>query len=60
MKVAVAGRERDRQEGARADFRHHQLDGEHHAADRRVERRRDAGAGAGRDQRDALPGGHAG
>ena len=45
-----AGRQRHRQERARAQFGQHQLDGEHHAADRRVEGGGDAGAGAGRDQ----------
>ena len=50
-----AGRDRDRQKGRDADFRHHQLDREHDAADRRVEGRGDAGAGAGGDERDALP-----
>ena len=50
-----AGGERDRQEGPRAQFRHQQFDGEHHAADRRIEGRGDAGAGAGGNQRDPLP-----
>jgi hypothetical protein len=39
---------------ANADLREHQFGCEQDAADRRVERRRDAGPGAGRDQRDAL------
>ena len=55
MKVARAGGKRHRQEGAGAELRHHQFDREHHAADRRVEGGGDAGAGAGGDQRDALP-----
>ena len=54
-----AGRGGDRQEGVDADFGQHQLDREHHAADRRVEGRRDPGPGAGRDQGDALPRRHA-
>ena len=54
-----AGRKRHRQEGADADLGHHQFDGEHHAADRRVEGGGDAGPGPGRDQRDALPRRHA-
>ena len=54
-----AGRDRHRQEGSRAHLRQHQLDGEHHAADRRVECRGDAGAGARGDERDALPRRHA-
>ena len=52
-------RDRDRQERVRADLRHHQLDGEHHAADRRIERGRDAGSRAGRHQRDPLTRRHA-
>ncbi len=55
-KSGGAGGERHGEKGAHAHFRHHQLDREHDAADRRVEGRRDAGAGAGADQRDALPG----
>ena len=50
-----AGGERHGKKSAHAHFRHHQFDREHHAADRRVEGRRDAGAGARRHQRDALP-----
>jgi hypothetical protein len=50
-----AGGERYGEKGAHAHFRHHQLDREHDAADRRVESCRDAGAGARADQRDALP-----
>jgi len=38
-----------------AQFGHQQFDREHHAADRRVESRGDAGASTGRDQRDTLP-----
>ena len=57
--VADKGRgsrcQRDGEESAHAHFRQHQFDGEHDAADWRVEGRRDAGAGAGRDQRNALP-----
>jgi hypothetical protein len=54
-----AGGERDRQKGACAQFRHHQLDREHHAADRRIEGRGDAGTCAGGNERDALPRRHA-
>jgi hypothetical protein len=50
-----AGGERDRQEGARAQFRHQELDGEHHAANRGIESRGNAGASAGAHERDALP-----
>ena len=50
-----AGRQRYRQEGTDADFGHHQFDGEHDAADRRVEGRRNAGASAGSDENDPLP-----
>ena len=53
-----AGGEGHRQEGAHAHLGHHQLDGEHDAAERRVEGRRDARAGAGGDECDALPGVH--
>ena len=50
-----AGSQRHRQEGASADLGQHQLDREHDAADRRVEGRRDTGAGARGDKNDPLP-----
>jgi len=55
------GRKGDGQKCARAELRHQQLDREHDAADRRIEGGSDAGAGAGagRHQRDSLPGRHA-
>ena len=52
-------RQRHRQESPDADFGHHQLDCEQHAADRRIEGRSDAAAGAGGNENDALPLRHA-
>jgi hypothetical protein len=48
----------DRQEGVDADLGQHQLDREHHAADRCIEGRSDARPGTGGDQCDALTGRH--
>ncbi len=47
--------ERDRQKRPRAHLGQHQFDGEQDAADRGVERGRNAGACPGGDERDALP-----
>ena len=52
-------RDGDRDQGAGADLVEHDLDGEEHAADRRVEGGGDAGPGAGGNQGDALPHRHA-
>ena len=55
----AAGGKRHREKRPSAQFRHHQFDGEHHPADRRVEGRRNAGSGAGGNHGDALPRCHA-
>ena len=51
-----AGGDDDRQEGPVGDLRQQDLQGEQHPAERRVEGRGDARAGAGRKQRHLLPG----
>ena len=53
-----ARRDRNRQKGVDTHFRQHQFDGEHDAADRRIEGRGDARARAGGDQGDTLAGRH--
>ncbi len=55
---AAPKKKRHRQERTDADLGHHQFDGEHDAADRRVEGRCNARARAGSDQDDPLTGGH--
>ena len=52
-------RDRDRKERLDAHLGHHQLDGEHHPADWRIEGRRDARACARSDQSDPLARRHA-
>ena len=58
MKVAVPVASATGRKVRDADLGHHQLDGEHDAADRRIEGRRDTGAGAGGNENDPLSGGH--
>ena len=52
-----SGRDRHRKERLHAHLGHHQLDGEHHPADGRIEGGRNARACARSDQSDPLPAG---
>ena len=55
-----AGRDDDRKKGPVGNLGQQDFEGEQHAAERRVERRGDAGAGAGGEQRHLLPASRAG